>query len=84
MQTLWLNKGEDRRLRAGHLWVFGNEVDGGKSPLAAFAPGEAVSVRDARGGFIGSACGRRWSCVRAFSTSPSIASATARATFCPA
>lgn len=55
MQTLWLNKGEERRLRAGHLWVFGNEVDGAKSPLAAFAPGEAVNVRDARGGFIGSA-----------------------------
>ena len=28
MKELWLRKGEDRRLRAGHLWVFGNEVDG--------------------------------------------------------
>lgn len=72
MQTLWLNKGEDRRLRAGHLWVFGNEVDGGKSPLAAFAPGEAVSVRDARGGFIGSAFVNPHSliCARLYSRSP--------------
>ena len=49
MKELWLRKGEDRRLRAGHLWVFGNEVDVSKSPLNAFAPGEEALVRDARG-----------------------------------
>ena len=27
METLYLKRGEDRRLRAGHLWVFSNEVD---------------------------------------------------------
>lgn len=72
MQTLWLNKGEDRRLRAGHLWVFGNEVDSKKSPLSAFAPGEAVTVRDARGGSIGSAFVNPHSliCARLYSRSP--------------
>ncbi|WP_301074340.1 hypothetical protein, partial [uncultured Desulfovibrio sp.] len=26
MRTLVLKKDEDRRIRAGHLWVFSNEV----------------------------------------------------------
>ncbi len=55
MKELWLRKGEDRRLRAGHLWVFGNEVDVSKSPLNAFAPGEEALVRDARGQALGCA-----------------------------
>ena len=29
-----LKRGEDRRLRAGHLWVFSNEVDTERTPLA--------------------------------------------------
>ena len=72
MRTLWLNKGEDRRLRAGHLWIFGNEVDGKRSPLSAFSPGEAVTVRDARGGIIGSAFVNPHSliCARLYSRTP--------------
>lgn len=72
MQTLWLNKGEERRLRAGHLWIFGNEVDGKRSPLSAFAPGEAVTVCDARGGVIGSAFVNPHSliCARLYSRTP--------------
>ena len=31
--ALCLRKGEDARLRAGHLWVFSNEVDVQRSPL---------------------------------------------------
>lgn len=50
---LRLRKGEDRRLRAGHLWVFSNEVDVAATPLSAFEPGDAVQVLDSRGGFIG-------------------------------
>lgn len=46
---LILKKGEDRRLRAGHLWVFSNEVDVARSPLAAFEPGQLVSVEAANG-----------------------------------
>lgn len=52
---LRLRKNEDRRLRAGHLWVFSNEVDVAATPLTAFEPGEPVDVVDSRGGFIGSA-----------------------------
>ncbi len=52
---LFLKKGEDRRLRAGHLWVFSNEVDTGRSPLTALAPGQPVIVRAHNGRAIG--CG---------------------------
>lgn len=55
MDTLYLKRGEDRRLRAGHLWVFSNEVDGKRSPLTAFAPGQAVNVADAGGRLLGTA-----------------------------
>lgn len=44
MQQLFLKKHEDRRLRAGHLWIFSNEVEVKRSPLTAFAPGEAAQV----------------------------------------
>lgn len=49
MKTVFLKKGEDRRLRIGHLWVFSNEIDAGRSPLSSFAPGESVLVADAGG-----------------------------------
>lgn len=41
---LILKKNEDRRLRAGHLWVFSNEVDTERSPLPSFTPGQVVSI----------------------------------------
>lgn len=47
--ALYLKRGEDARLRAGHLWVFSNEVDVARSPLAAFEPGEACAIVDHRG-----------------------------------
>ena len=31
MRTLALRKNEDRRLSAGHLWIFSNEVDVAKT-----------------------------------------------------
>ncbi len=46
---LRLKPHEDRRLRAGHLWVFSNEVDVGRTPLTEFAPGQAVRI-EASGG----------------------------------
>ena len=55
MQQLFLKKHEDRRLRAGHLWIFSNEVDVKRSPLTAFAPGEAAQVCDAGGRPLGTA-----------------------------
>lgn len=55
LPPLRLKKNEERRLRAGHLWVFSNEVDVAQTPLTAFAPGEAVQVQDAGGRSLGSA-----------------------------
>lgn len=52
---LRLKKDEDKRLRRGHLWVFSNEVDTGRTPLTAFAPGDDVIVEDHRGKAIGCA-----------------------------
>ncbi|HEY0230637.1 MAG TPA: class I SAM-dependent rRNA methyltransferase [Dokdonella sp.] len=46
--ALYLKRGEDARLRAGHLWVFSNEVDVARSPLAGFEPGEIVAIVDHR------------------------------------
>lgn len=51
---LVLKKGEDRRLRAGHSWVFSNEVDTGRSPLGGFSPGQSVEVHAADGRTLGS------------------------------
>ncbi|GAP65003.1 SAM-dependent methyltransferase [Mizugakiibacter sediminis] len=46
--ALYLKRGEDARLRAGHLWVFSNEVDVARSPLTGFTPGEPCVIVDAR------------------------------------
>lgn len=46
---LCLRNHEERRLRAGHLWVFSNEVDTRKTPLTAFAPGDEAVVTASRG-----------------------------------
>ena len=35
---LRLKRGEDRRINAGHPWVFSNEVDIARTPLTALAP----------------------------------------------
>lgn len=44
MPELRLRRGEDRRLRAGHLWVFSNEIDTKATPLAGFEPGAQVRI----------------------------------------
>ena len=49
MPILTLKNNEERRLRAGHLWVFSNEVDTKKTPLTAFAPGQPAVVTASRG-----------------------------------
>ena len=55
LPDLILRKGADRRLRAGHLWVFSNEVDTERSPLSAFSAGDPVVVRGTDGRVLGSA-----------------------------
>jgi 23S rRNA (cytosine1962-C5)-methyltransferase len=44
LPALRLLRNEDRRLQAGHLWVFSNEVDTRQTPLTRFKPGELVRV----------------------------------------
>lgn len=44
LPALRLKRNEDRRLAAGHLWVFSNEVDTDQTPLNRFEPGELVRV----------------------------------------
>lgn len=53
--VLRLRKGEDRRLRAGHLWIFSNEVDTAQTPLDGFQPGQLVDVHTSQGKCIGTA-----------------------------
>jgi 23S rRNA (cytosine1962-C5)-methyltransferase len=53
LPPLRLKKNEDRRLRAGHLWVFSNEVDVVHTPLAELEPGAAVEIQDFRGAPLG-------------------------------
>ena len=50
---LRLKRGEDRRLRAGHLWVFSNEVDVAKTPLKDFKPGAIAQLLNDRDQFLG-------------------------------
>lgn len=42
---LYLRKGAERRLRAGHLWVYSNEVDTIRSPLTNFEAGVQAELR---------------------------------------
>jgi 23S rRNA (cytosine1962-C5)-methyltransferase len=51
--VLILRRGEERRLLAGHPWVFSNEIDTERTPLSAFAPGALAELRTHRDGFIG-------------------------------
>jgi 23S rRNA (cytosine1962-C5)-methyltransferase len=44
LPVLRLKRNEDRRLHAGHLWVFSNEVDTQQTPLNKLKPGELVRV----------------------------------------
>ncbi len=49
--TLKLKRDEERRLKAGHLWIYADEV----ARLDVDEPGALVRVQDARGHVIGSA-----------------------------
>jgi 23S rRNA (cytosine1962-C5)-methyltransferase len=53
LPELRLKPREDRRLVAGHLWVFSNEVDTARTPLTAFAPGALCRVIGDRERFLG-------------------------------
>lgn len=55
LAPLQLKRNEGRRLRAGHLWVFSNEIDTARTPLSAFEPGQDVELIDDAGKFLGHA-----------------------------
>lgn len=48
-QRLRLNKNADRRLKAGHLWIYSNEVDIKETPLKNFTAGETALVEASNG-----------------------------------
>lgn len=52
-KTLTLKSREDRRLRAGHLWVYSNEIAVDKTPLRDFEPGEIATLCAASGEALG-------------------------------
>ena len=49
LPRLYLKRREERRLRAGHPWIYSNEVDVARSPLQDFAPGAPVTVASQSG-----------------------------------
>lgn len=51
--SLRLKKNADRRLKAGHLWLYSNEIDIAATPLKDFAPGEQAVVEAANGKAMG-------------------------------
>lgn len=53
LAPLRLKKNEERRLRAGHLWVYSNEIDIARTPLTAFTPGQPVLIEAANGKALG-------------------------------
>lgn len=53
LPSLRLKKNEERRLKAGHLWVYSNEIDIAQTPLKDFEPGTTVSIEDNRGHVLG-------------------------------
>lgn len=50
---LRLRKDQERRLLAGHAWVYSNEVNTEVTPLKDLEPGQAVAVLGDHGRFIG-------------------------------
>jgi 23S rRNA (cytosine1962-C5)-methyltransferase len=47
LPVLVLNPHAERRLRAGHVWIYSNEIDNKKSPLKNFEAGQQVLVHAA-------------------------------------
>lgn len=54
-KKLILKKNEERRIKAGHLWVYSNEIDTKRTPLNSFASGELVNVFSQSENCLGSA-----------------------------
>ncbi|MGD2118765.1 MAG: class I SAM-dependent rRNA methyltransferase [Chromatiales bacterium] len=48
-----LVRNAERRLRAGHSWVYSNEIDNSVTPLKSFAVGQPVDVLNHQGKWLG-------------------------------
>lgn len=53
LPSLRLKKNADRRLKAGHLWLYSNEIDTDATPLKGLEPGQQVVVEAAGGKALG-------------------------------
>ncbi|WP_324732231.1 class I SAM-dependent rRNA methyltransferase [Pseudomonas paeninsulae] len=53
LPSLRLKANADRRLRAGHLWVYSNEIDVAATPLHGFAAGDQAILEAAGGKALG-------------------------------
>ncbi len=53
LASVYLKKGQERRLNQGHLWVYSNEIDTQKTPLKNFDAGEQVVVCSHQGKALG-------------------------------
>ena len=53
LPVLMLKRNEQRRLDAGHLWIYSNEVDTRKTPLSGFEPGSLVAIQSSVGKTLG-------------------------------
>jgi len=67
--ALYLRKGEERRLRAGHDWIYSNEIDTSRSPLKGLEPGQPVNILDQRGKWLARAYANPHSLIAARVTS---------------
>ena len=58
LPQLVLKRHEDRRIRAGHCWVFSNEIDTAATPLTGIAPGAAVRIAGSQAAVPGPCAGQ--------------------------
>ena len=55
MKFVQLNKGAEKRLKQGHLWIYSNEINVRQTPLKSFEPGEQVQIKTSAEKVIGTA-----------------------------
>jgi len=48
LPILKLRKDQERRILAGHLWIYSNEIDTRETPLRQFSPGQQVAIHTHR------------------------------------
>lgn len=54
LAPLRLKKNQERRLRAGHCWVYSNEINTSATPFKAFEPGQPVDIFSHQDKWLGS------------------------------